>query len=44
VRAIDGEWRIEEGLDLSPSARARVDASVAELVEEREAVRALGLL
>ncbi|MBO9625085.1 MAG: malate dehydrogenase [Microbacterium sp.] len=44
VRAIDGEWRIVEGLELDDRARARIDASVAELVEERDAVRALGLL
>jgi malate dehydrogenase len=44
VRSVDGEWRIVEGLELSDWARARVDASVAELVDEREAVRALGML
>ena len=44
VRSIDGAWQIVEGLELSDWARARVDASVAELVEEREAVRSLGLL
>lgn len=44
VRAVDGEWRIVEGLEVSEWARARIDASVAELVEEREAVRALGML
>lgn len=44
VRSVDGEWQIVEGLELDASARARVDASVAELVEEREAVRALGVL
>ncbi|NJI58371.1 malate dehydrogenase [Microbacterium oxydans] len=44
VRSVDGEWRIVEGLELSDWARSRVDASVAELVEERDAVRALGML
>ncbi|WP_102194586.1 malate dehydrogenase [Microbacterium aurantiacum] len=44
VRSVAGEWQIVEGLELSEWARARVDASVAELVEEREAVRALGML
>jgi len=44
VRSVDGEWQIVEGLELSDWARARVDASVAELVEEREAVRSLGML
>jgi malate dehydrogenase len=44
VRSVDGEWQIVEGLELSDFARARIDASVAELVEEREAVRSLGML
>ncbi|MFS0892601.1 malate dehydrogenase [Microbacterium sp. 179-I 3D3 NHS] len=44
VESIDGEWRIVEGLELSGWARERVDASVAELREEREAVRSLGVL
>lgn len=44
VRAVDGEWRIVEGLEIDDWARGRIDASVAELVEEREAVRALGLI
>lgn len=44
VRAIDGEWRIVEGLAIDTFSRERIDASVAELLEERDAVRALGLL
>ncbi|WP_091035832.1 malate dehydrogenase [Microbacterium oxydans] len=44
VRSVDGEWQIVEGLELSDWARSRVDASVAELVEERDAVRGLGML
>ncbi|MDN3444186.1 malate dehydrogenase [Microbacterium sp. APC 3901] len=44
VRSVDGEWQIVEGLEISDWARARIDVSVAELVEEREAVRALGML
>lgn len=44
VQAVDGEWRIVEGLELDDFARKRIDAAVAELVEEREAVRGLGLL
>jgi len=44
VRSVDGEWRIVEGLDPDEWARERVDRSVAELVEERDAVRALGLI
>ncbi|WP_372966792.1 malate dehydrogenase [Microbacterium sp.] len=44
VRSVDGGWQIVEGLEVSDWARARIDASVAELVDEREAVRSLGLL
>jgi len=44
VRAIDGRWEIVQGLSINEFARARIDASVAELIEEREHVRALGLL
>ena len=44
VRAVDGEWRIVEGLDPDAWARERIDRSIAELVEERDAVRALGLI
>ncbi|MFB4351374.1 malate dehydrogenase [Microbacterium sp. CR_7] len=44
VRSIDGEWQVVEGLEVSDWARQRIDASVAELVEERDAVKALGLL
>ncbi len=44
VRSTDGEWVIVEGLEQDAWARARIDASVAELVEERETVRALGML
>jgi malate dehydrogenase len=39
-----GAWEIVQGLDISDFSRARIDASVAELVEERDAVRALGLI
>lgn len=41
----DGDgYRIVEGLELDARSRARVEASVAELVAERDAVRALGVL
>ncbi|HKT57256.1 MAG TPA: malate dehydrogenase [Microbacterium sp.] len=36
--------RVVEGLELDARARARIDASVAELVAERDAVRGLGLI
>jgi malate dehydrogenase len=44
VRSVDGEWVVVPGLEEGPIARAHIAASVAELAEEREAVRALGLL
>ena len=44
VISTGGRWEIVQGLEISPFSRARIDASVAELVEERDAVRELGLL
>lgn len=44
ARAVDGRWQIVPDLAINAFSRARIDASVAELIEEREAVRALGLL
>lgn len=43
-RTRGGEWEIVQGLELDDFSRARIDASVAELREERDAVRALGLV
>ncbi len=40
----NGEWKIVQGLDVNEFSRTRIDASANELVEEREAVRALGLV
>jgi len=37
-------YRVVDGLELDERGRARLDASVAELVAERDAVRALGLI
>jgi malate dehydrogenase len=39
-----GEWSIVQGLDLDELSRARIDASVNELQEERIAVQELGLI
>jgi malate dehydrogenase len=39
-----GRWEIVQGLDVNAFSRERIDASVAELLEERESVRGLGLL
>ena len=44
VRAVDGAWQVVEGLDVNEFSRSRIDASVAELADERAAVTALGLL
>jgi len=44
VTSTGGRWEIVQGLEISDFSRARIDASVAELVEERDAVRELGLL
>ncbi|HEX3615221.1 MAG TPA: malate dehydrogenase [Solirubrobacteraceae bacterium] len=43
VTCSDGEFKIVQGLEISDFSRGRIDASVAELAEEREAVRELGL-
>jgi malate dehydrogenase len=39
-----GEWKIVQGLDINQFSRERIDASVKELEEERDAVRGLGLI
>jgi len=39
-----GEWSVVEGLDLDEFSKPRIDASVAELAEERQAVKDLGLI
>lgn len=44
VVAHEQSWRIVDGLEIDAFSRARIDASVAELLDERDAVRALGLL
>ena len=43
-RASDGQWSIVQGVQHDEFARARIDASVAELADEREAVKELGLI
>ena len=39
-----GEWQIVDGLEIDDFSRGRIDASVAELFEERAAVEKLGLI
>ncbi len=44
VRCANGSWEIIQGLEIDDFARTRIDASGAALAEERDAVRALGLI
>ena len=44
VTSSGGSWEIVQGLDIDDFSRGRIDASVAELAEERDAVKALGLI
>jgi malate dehydrogenase len=39
-----GEWSIVSGLEIDDFSRARIDASVKELAEERQAIKDLGLI
>ncbi len=41
---VDGAWSIVQGLDIDAFSRGRIDASVSELEEERDAVKELGLI
>ncbi|MGB3055362.1 MAG: malate dehydrogenase [Acidimicrobiales bacterium] len=40
----DGQWEIVQGLEIDDFSRARIDASAAELADERDAVKELGLI
>ncbi len=44
VTCTDGTYEIVQGLEINDFSRGRIDASVAELAEERDAVRELGLI
>ena len=44
VTTKDGKYEIVQGLEINDFSRTRIDASVKELEEEREAVRGLGLI
>ena len=39
-----GTWEIVQGLDIDDFSRGRIDASAAELAEERDTVQGLGLI
>jgi len=40
----NGDWEIVQGLEIDEFSRGKIDASVAELAEERDAVTELGLI
>ena len=44
VTTKDGDWEIVQGLEIDDFSRGRIDASTAELAEERDAVTELGLI
>ncbi|MCW2524613.1 MAG: malate dehydrogenase [Frankiales bacterium] len=44
ARSVNGAWEIVQGLAIDEFSRGRIDASVAELVGERDAVKELGLI
>ncbi|MDQ6686162.1 MAG: malate dehydrogenase [Actinomycetota bacterium] len=44
VTTSGGDWRIVEGLDINDFSRGKIDASTAELAEERDAVKSLNLI
>ncbi len=44
MRCGDGNYEIVQGLEIDDYSRAKIDASAAELVGERDAVAGLGLI
>ena len=44
VRSANGEWEIIQGVGINDFSRGKIDASVAELAAERDAVKELGLI
>ena len=44
VTTSNGDWEIVQGLEIDEFSRGKIDASVAELAEERDAVTELGLI
>ena len=44
VTTSNGDWSIVQGLEIDDFSRGRIDASTAELAEEREAVTEFGLI
>ena len=44
VTTSGGDWEVVQGLEIDEFSRGRIDASAAELAEERDAVKQLGLI
>lgn len=44
VTTKNGDWEIVQGLEIDEFSRGKIDASTAELADEREAVKELGLI
>jgi malate dehydrogenase len=44
VTTKDGNWSIVQGLEIDEFSRGRIDKSIAELADERDAVKRLGLI
>ena len=44
VTTANGSWEIVQGLEIDDFSRAKMDATAAELAEERDAVKELGLI
>ncbi|MBZ5740194.1 malate dehydrogenase [Nocardioides mangrovi] len=44
VTTKDGDWSIVQGLEIDDFSRGKIDASTAELADERDAVKELGLI
>ena len=42
--SVDGEWTVVEGLKIDEFSRAEIDASVKELLHEKDTVKGLGLI
>ena len=40
----NGEWKIVQGLEIDDFSRGRIDASAAELVDEKNTVASMGLI
>lgn len=42
--SVNGEWKVVEGLEIDDFSRGKIDASAAELLEEKQAVESMGLI